>query len=554
MSAMSVESAGKPAVMRGAVAGLKPLLLLLGVAGAVAAGVGVVLWSQGPSYSLLFGNLADSDAAQVTQSLDQAGITYKLEHGTGAILVPSDKVSDARLKLAAKGLPGTGGFSLMEKDPGFGVSQFMENARYQHALETELARTIAGLDPVQGARVHLAVPQQSAFVRDRRPTSASVFLQLRSGRRLEREQITSIVNLVASSVPELGADQVTVVDSQGRLLSAPDKNSEFAAREEQLEIANRMEEDYSHRIESLLTPLLGPGRVRAQVVAQIEMASSEEAREQYRPESQIIRSEQTSEESSRGGNGAQGVPGALTNTPPEGGTALPAAGAPPKVPAAKTPVPAAGAAATETASTTPDNTSRQSTKNYEIDRTVAYTRQPAGRLQRLSVAVLIDNLRTTGADGKVTETALTADQVTRITTLVRDAVGFDETRGDRVSVMNQSFLPEAAVAAGEIESTPIWEKPLVRDIAKIASGLLIVVLLLMFVLRPLVRSLTAAAKAAMETPALPAGAAGATLAGAVSGPGNTIAYEQQIAQARSLVARDPARVAQVVKGWVEKDE
>jgi flagellar M-ring protein FliF len=557
---MSVDSAATPMKMKGAVAGLKPLLLLLGVAGAIAAGVGVVLWSQGPSYSLLFGNLADSDAAQVTQSLDQAGITYRLESGTGAIMVPSDKVSDARLKLAAKGLPGTGGFSLMEKDPGFGVSQFMENARYQHALETELARTIAGLEPVQGARVHLAVPQQSAFVRDRRPTSASVFLQLRSGRRLEREQITSIVNLVASSVPELSADQVTVVDSQGRLLSAPDKNSEFAAREEQLEIANRMEEDYSHRIESLLTPLLGPGRVRAQVVAQIEMSSTEEAREQYRPESQIVRSEQTSEESSRSGNGAQGVPGALTNQPPEGGTVLPAAAKPaaPKPGAPAAAAPTAAGAATETAtSAAPDNTSRQSTKNYEIDRTVAYTRQPAGRLQRLSVAVLIDNLRTTAADGKVTETALTADQVGRITTLVRDAVGFDETRGDRVSVVNQSFLPEVAIAAAEIESTPIWEKPLVRDIAKIVSGLLIVVLLLLFVLRPLVRSLTAAAKAAMEAPALTlgvAGSPGAASAGSTAGPGNTIAYEQQIAQARSIVAKDPARVAQVVKGWVEKDE
>ena len=184
----------------------------------------------------------------------------------------------------------------MEKDPGFGVSQFMENARYQHALESELARTIQGLKPIDSARVHLAVPQQSAFVRDRRLVSASVFLQLRGGYRLDREQVNSIVNLVASSIPELSAEQVTVVDSQGRLLSAPDKDDEFAAREEQLDIARRLEEDYSQRIESLLTPLLGPGRVRAQVVAQIEMSSTEEAREQYRPESQIVRSEQTSEE------------------------------------------------------------------------------------------------------------------------------------------------------------------------------------------------------------------------------------------------------------------
>jgi len=524
------------------IAGLRPMLLLIGVAAAVAVGVGVALWSQGPTYSLLFGNLADADAARVTQSLDQSGIPYKVENG--AVLVPAENVSDARMKLAAKGLPGTSGFSLMEKDPGFGVSQFMENARYQHALETELARTIEGLRAVEGARVHLAVPQQSAFIRDRRPVSASVFLQLRGGHRLEREQVESIINLVASSIPELTSDQVTLVDSQGRLLSSPEKNSEFAVREEQLEIARRMEEDYSQRIESLLTPLLGAGRVRAQVVAQIEMASTEEAREQYRPDSQIVRSEQTSEQTARTGTGAQGVPGSLTNQPPEGGKALP--------PGASAAPAAAGATAT---AGTPDNATRQATRNYEIDRTVAYTRQPAGRLTRLSVAVLIDNLRSTDAEGKVTETALNEEQMGRINTLVRDAVGFDETRGDRVSVMNQSFLPPAAAEDQEIESTPLWERPMVRDIAKLLSGLVVLVLLLLLVIRPLMRSLASVAKAVV-TPVIapmPQAAAGMD-AGHAGRPGTVIAYEQQIAQARSLVAKDPARVAQVVRDWVEKDE
>src|SRR6187551_335996 len=475
---MSADSPGLPVHAGGVVAGLKPLLLLIGLAGAIAAGVGIALWSHGPSYLLLLGHLADADAARVTQSLDQSGIPYKVENG--AVLVPAENVSDARMKLAAKGLPGTSGFSLMEKDPGFGVSQFMENARYQHALETELARTIEGLRAVEGARVHLAVPQQSAFIRDRRPVSASVFLQLRGGHRLEREQVESIINLVASSIPELTSDQVTLVDSQGRLLSSPEKNSEFAVREEQLEIARRMEEDYSQRIESLLTPLLGAGRVRAQVVAQIEMASTEEAREQYRPDSQIVRSEQTSEQTARTGTGAQGVPGSLTNQPPEGGKALPPG-------ATAAPAAAPGAAAT---AGTPDNATRQATRNYEIDRTVAYTRQPAGRLTRLSVAVLIDNLRSTDAEGKVTETALNEEQMGRINILVRDAVGFDETRGDRVSVINQSFLPPAASEDEEIESTPLWERPMVRDIAKLLSGLVILVLLVMMVVRPLLRSLS----------------------------------------------------------------
>lgn len=538
---VAVSSGGMPA-------GVRPLLLLIGVAAAVAVGVGVALWSQGPTFSQVFSGVNDADAMEMKQALDQAGIPNKVQGGT--VQVPVERVEEARMMLAAKHLPGSDGISVLEEAPGFGVSQFMENVRYQHALEAELARTIASLRAVSSARVHLAVPPQSAFVRDRRPVSASVVLALRAGQRLDREQVSAIVNLVASSIPGLTSDQVTVVDSQSRLLSSPEKDSEFAMREQQLEIARRMESDYAQRIESLLTPLLGPGRVRAQVVAQIEMSSTEEAREQYRPESQVVRSEQTSEETSRAGAGPQGVPGALTNQPPQGGTALPPGAAPP-----------ANAQAAEQVAAAPDNASRQATRNYEIDRTVAYTRQPAGRLQRLSVAVLIDNLRGTTADGETTETPLTEEQLARVTTLVRDAVGFDEARGDRVSVVNQSFLPETAVEAPDVQGPPIWQQPIVRDLIKLVSGLLIVLLLLLFVLRPLMKNLTAAMKALPAGPQLPPGLMGGAAGDAAAGipqpparPSSAIAYEQQIAQARSLVAKDPARVAQVVRDWVQKDE
>jgi flagellar M-ring protein FliF len=261
--------------------GLRSLLLLVGVAAAIAAGVFIALWSRGPSFSLLYANLATSDQAQIAQALDSAAIPYRLEPASNGISVPVERVNDARLKLAGQGLPeGGGGFALMSKDPGFGVSQFMEGARYQHALETELARTIASLRPVDGARVHLAVPRQSAFVRDRRQTSASVFVQLKAGKRLEQEQVQSIINLVASSIPDLEASHVTVVDQQGRLLSAPQSNDEAAVREHQFEMAQRLEEDYAQRIEALLAPFVGPGRVRAQVVAQLDASDTEETREQ----------------------------------------------------------------------------------------------------------------------------------------------------------------------------------------------------------------------------------------------------------------------------------
>src|SRR4051812_26023134 len=226
---------------------LRPLLLLIGVAAAVAAGVGVVLWSKEPTYSLLYGNLSQTDSAQIAQALQTSGIPYKLDNN-GEITVPAEHVHDARLKLAGQGLPeGDGGFAVMSKDPGFGVSQFMEGARYQHALETELARTIASIRAVDGARVHLAVPRESAFVRDRQPASASIFVQLKAGKRLEQEQIQSIINLVASSIPELDASHVTVVDQQGRLLSAPQSNTELAMRERQFELTHRLEEDYAQR-------------------------------------------------------------------------------------------------------------------------------------------------------------------------------------------------------------------------------------------------------------------------------------------------------------------
>lgn len=531
------------AVPVGGIAGLRPLLLLLGVAAAVAAGVGVALWSQEPTYKLLAPNLSDSDLLEVTTALSQAGIVPKLDGNS--VLVPADRYSDARMKTAGKGLRASGGLASIEKDSGFGVSQFMENARYQNALQQELAQVIATLAPVQQARVILAVPQQSAFVRDRRRVSASVTVQLRPGRRLDREQVNSIINLVASSVPELTADQVTVVDNQGRLLSSPEKNNEFSAPEEHMELARRMEDDYAQRIEALLTPLLGPGRVHAQVTADIEMSSTEEAREQYKPDSQVVRSEQTSEELSRTGNGPQGVPGALTNQPPEGGKALPPGAASPT--AAKTDAAAAAAG--------PDNSSKQATRNYEIDRTVAYTRQPAGRLRRLSVAVLIDNLRATAEDGKVTETPLTEEQVTRINTLVKDAVGFDEARGDRVSVVNQSFLQIPPETPEDAVAPPIWEQPMVLNIAKIAAGLIVLILLLLMVVRPLLRNLTEATKVLMVQPQLPPVLEGAPAeGGAMARPAAAMAYDQQLAAARSLVAKDPVRVAQVVKEWVQKDE
>jgi flagellar M-ring protein FliF len=522
---------------------VRPLLMLVGVAAAVAAGVGVVLWSKEPTYSLLYGNLGQQDAVQISSALQTSGMPYKIDAATGAIMVPSDRVHDARLQLAGQGLPeGDGGFATLSKDPGFGVSQFMEGARYQYALEGELARTIKSLQQVESARVHLAMPRQSAFIRDRRPPSASVLLQLKPGRRLESEQVTAISNLVASSIPELEATQVTIVDQQGRLLSSPQGNNEFAARDKQLEIARNTEERLTQRIEQLLSPLIGPGRVRAQVVADVEMSSTEEAREQYRPESQVVRSEQSAEETSRNGAGPQGVPGALTNQPPTPGTVLP-----PGVTAAATP--AAPAQPGTPGASPPDNTSKQSTRNYEIDRTMAYTKMPAGRLKRLTVAVLVDNFRATDEEGNVKETPVPADQLENMTKLIKDAVGFDQTRGDSVNLINASFKGEPAPEEVPPETIPLWERPLVRDLAKLLIGLIGVLVLVFGVLKPLIRGLLAAP--VLNYVPTPDGQAALP---ATTSATPALDYDSQVALARSLVAQDPRRVAQVVKTWVGNDE
>jgi flagellar M-ring protein FliF len=546
---------------------LKPLLLLVGIAMAVAAGVTVVLWSRGPTYSMLYANLGTQDQAQITQALDAAQIPYRMAPGSNAIEVPAERLNDARLKLAGQGLPeGGGGFAMLDKDPGFGVSQFMENARYQHALEAELARTIAALRPVEGARVHLAVPRQSAFVRDHKGASASVFLQLKQGRRLEQEQIQAIVNLVASSIPDLEANQVTVIDQQGRLLSSPEGHDQFAIREQQYDLIHRLEDDYAQRIEALLLPLVGPGRVRAQVVAQMDMAVTEEAHEQYKPDSQIVRSEQTSESITKDGSGSQGVPGALSNQPPAAGVAQPPASA---APAAAKPAGAsgtAGAAATSAVAGTTgvgvtDNTSKQSTKNYEIDRTLAYTRQPAGRLRRVTVAVLIDNMRTVGKDGKPKETPLSKEQLDHVNQLVKDAVGYDEARGDSVNVVNASFTQEAAAPAsdGELESPKIWESPVFLEVAKIVGGLVVLLVLVLSVLRPLIKNLIGPTAHQMSVAVLPRAGSGKEPIAPPALPGAAqaaaaVSHEQQVMQARTLVNQDPKRVAQVVRGWVAKDD
>ena len=515
--------------------------LMAMIAVAVAAGLFVFFWAQKSPMVPLYTGLDDKANAEATDLLRTAQIPFDIDPATGAIRVPEKNIHDARLKLAGSGLADDGnmGFELMERDPGFGVSQFMENARYQHALETELVRTITTLRPVRDARVHLAIPKPSAFTRQRDVASASVVLELRSGQQLQREQVDAIVHMVASSIPDLAPERVTVVDQSGRLLTISDPNSEQAVNAAQFEQRERLESSYNQRIRELLEPMAGQGRVNPEVSVDMDFSVVEEARELYNGEPQKVRSEQVSENTTST-PGPQGVPGAASNTPP-GPDATP----------------------TETVST---ESSKNATRNYELDRTLQHTRQPAGRIKRVSVAVLMDHVPRPDAKGKMVEQALTEAELTRVEALVKQAVGFDAARGDTVSVMNAPFVHDT----GPVEQPKWWEHPQMRDALRLVLGAIVVLALLFGVLRPAMRQITGQVvkvdpdaeedplsadvqlvDGAEGLPGLPHDPNNPGAAAALALPLDT--YEESLRMAREAVKADSKRVAQVVKGWVSND-
>jgi len=529
--------------------GLKQVGLLAGVAAAIAVAIWLVMWSQGQNYTVLYGQLSERESGQVMDALTAAGIEFKL-NPSGAVSVPESKVQEARIRLASQGLPQSDsmGIEMIQKDSALGNSSMMESARYQSVLETELARTIIKVQGVQSARVHLALPKPSVFLRDAHKATASVMLQLYPGRRLEPGQVAAIVHLVASSVPELSANDVTLVDQAGSLLNSPDENAEAAASTRHFEQTRKLEESYQQRIIELLEPMLGPGRVRATVTADMDYTVTEETHENYDPQKTAVRSEQTSNEMRKSGDGAEGIPGALSNQPPgtSGAPAIPGAATPgnPVTP------PAAGAGQAAAANSGPSSTAQRSTRNFEVDRTLSYVKQPVGTLKRLNVGVVLDDWQKADAEGKVTTSPMSDTDIKRFTQLIKESIGLKDDRGDQINVLNQAF--KGNVALPPVEGLPFWQQPWLTQLAKqiVGAGLVLVVAFL--VLRPLMKSLT--------KPGKKSAGAGEDIEGdrlSLSGQGKAIklspSFEQQIAAARTLVGQDPRRAAQVVKDWVSAD-
>ena len=539
----------------------QPLLpLLLAAAAAVAVVVALLLWAREPEYRVLFSGLGEADGGQIISELDKRAIPYRLSEGGNTILVPGDKMSALRLQLAEQGLPkgGSVGFELLDKQ-AFGVSQFAEHLNYQRGLEGELARTIESLGPVAKARVHLVMAKQSVFVRDREAARASVVLTLQPGRELGQSQASAIVHLVTSSVPELSVDAVTVVDQNGRLLSQV-RGDTTGPDGTQLDYVHEIERSYQRRIEDILTPLLGSQNVHAQVVAQVDFSTRESTAERYAPNQDsneaAVRSKQTSEHVVEGDDAGRGVPGALTNSPPN-------TPAPTK---ATAPTPAGGtASAADTKAGKPANaTQSERMINYEVDRNVEHVKSSLGTIQRLTTAVVV-NYRTVLKDGTPTAEPLSKEELENINNLVRQAMGFTDSRGDALQVINSPFVSEDTSVAEQ----PWWKTPEAYNL--LISGLryLLVafaaLLLWWLVLRPMQRrnaSRNAQMLATSAEPGIALVPASTGTSVVVAGQDNTphtlprksAVYEQNMQSLQQIAAEDPRLVAMIVRGWMKKND
>ena len=538
---------------------LRKLGLGAGLLTAAALGVAIFLWAQ-PDAELrtLYGDLASEDAAEVINALEEQGVRVEFDERTGDIRVPADQVHRARIFLASEGLPrGTGfGYEMLEEDPGFGVSEFMEHARFDRALETELARSIETLRGVVNARVHLDDPQESVFVRDRTEAKASVVLELDQERELPQRQVEGIIHLVASAVSDLSHDDVSVVDHRGRLLTREEEPSEATRSAQQMELRRRMEERLQRQVEDLVEPIVGPDSVRAQVSARLDFDERRQLEELFDPEQSALRSEQMSERSGGEGQWPMGIPGALTNQPPGPGAlddeeAGQAGGAVPF--------------------------SSQETRNWEVGRTLNEVQPAVGVVERLTVGVLVDHRYVENEEGEVVREALDEEEIATLENLVEDAVGFDAERGDAVSVVT---VPFAEITEPPEPPEEVWEQDWVQDLIRLAVFAAIGLLVYIIAIRPIVNRMLGAGgeepEVGAETEGLERGTgeslegpgAGQAGAGAYAREGAQLTgfggeqlsdvrerpYEAKLQAVLELVENEPELAANAVKAWLDEDD
>ena len=513
--------------------------IMFGVALAIAVSVGAWLWlTQPPEYRVLYSNLSDRDGGPVIASLQQMNIPYKMSEGGGAILVPANQVYELRLRLAGQGLPkgSVVGYESMDSQK-LGTSQFGEQTNYQRALEGELTRTIQAISSIQSARVHLAFPKQSVFVREQQKPSASVLVTMHTGRVLDGAQVSGIQHLISSSVAELPIKNVTILDQGGNLLSGPpDGALQSGLNPTQLEYLRVLEQSLAKRIEDILSPIVGSDNVRARVTADVDFSQSEQTAETYKPnatpDEAAIRSQQNAETNGNAGQAAAGVPGALSNQPP--GAASAPITAPAGVPASS---PVGGAAG---------GAHKESTINYEVDKTVKVVRQAVGGVKRLTAAVVVNYRKITDKDGKITVKPLTPQEMTQINNLVKEAMGFNPQRGDSINVMNASF------SAAEEPAVPLWKDPEMIALGKeLGRNLLIVLIVLLLFFKVFLPPLREIFSPPPPPPSEVAeGEEGGELSEDLQAKLVQNTYEENLRIAKELAKNEPRIVASVVKEWL----
>ncbi|HZV99070.1 MAG TPA: flagellar basal-body MS-ring/collar protein FliF [Methylophilaceae bacterium] len=532
------------------------LLLVAGIAAVIAVMTVVWLWSQQPDYRVLFSNYSDKDGGAIVATLEQMNVPYKFSDGGSAILVPAAQVHEVRLKLASQGLPKGGniGFELLENQK-FGVSQFVEQVNFQRGLEGELERSIQAISAVQVARIHLAIPKPSVFVRDQQKPSASVLLNLHPGRTLEPQQVSAIVHLVASSIPEMPTANVTVVDQNGNLLT--DNSKKAGANNldpSQLKYVEELQQNIIKRVESIIAPMVGAQNVHAEASADVDFSIQEQAAEIYKPnqtpDATVVRSMQSNESQSASPVTATGVPGAASNQPQ--GQPQPPANATAPIVANAPPAPAAQPAM-------PTNTQKNVTTNYEVDKTVRYTQQPMGGIKRLTVAVIVNYKQERDKSGKIVSRPLSDAEKAQISDLAKQAMGFKEDRGDSLSVVNSAFVGAEHEKLPEI---PFWKQPETIDMAKefLKIGLALLVLFILYkrLLQPMTRKLVQP----QREPQLLTEAAeqdaivnlGDSSDAAAKQPLQLRGYEQNLVTAKVLAKENPRMVASVVSNWVSSND
>lgn len=504
--------------------------------------MGIWLWGRTPDYAVLFANLEERDGGAIVTALQQQNIPYRHSPNGSAIMIPTDMVHDVRLRMAAEGLPKGGlvGFEVMENQR-LGVSQFLEQVNFQRALEGELSRTVQAISSVDSARVHLAIPKQSGFLRDEQHPTASVMVNLYAGRHLEPVQLAGIVHLVASSVPRMANDRVSVIDQHGNLLthrSDPLRNAALDAT--QLTYVREVEATYVRRIETILTPILGRDNFKAQITADIDFSQIEETAETFKPNptpDQAIRSQQTNEQYS-GAAGAQGVPGALTNQPPVPATA---------------PIVAPEGEDEEENGGIPVNRNRSATLNYELDRNIQHIRQAPGQIRRLSAAVVVNQRSETLPNGQTRTVALSEEESARINNLVREAMGFNPNRGDSLNV---SSAPFAEIPDEEGLAAPIWKDPemvaLGKELLKYVAIFLAVLFIYLALVRPLIKAVSPPPRKVQDDDEAEDDEADDVLIDLASG--QKITFEERLARARELAKSDPKAVASLIKEWMSGTE